>query len=127
MDLIKLSSSWSEWKVVEQIGEGSFGKVYKVMRVHHGITPLAAVKVISIPKSTSEVKDVCRQHGFTIEAAKSYFEGVVTDVIKEIRLMISLKKKKNIVNIEEFEVVEKTGEIGWDIYIRMELLTSLSD
>jgi len=25
-------SPWAEWKIVEKIGEGSFGKVYKAQR-----------------------------------------------------------------------------------------------
>ena len=37
--------------------------------------------------------------------------------------MQSLKGIQNIVGVEDFRVLEKVGEIGWDIYIRMELLT----
>ena len=126
MELTKQNLPWNEWKVVEKIGEGAHGVVYKIMREHHGIISYAAVKVISIPQNPSEVANI-RSNGITEEAAKSYFEGVVTDFIKEIQLMVSLKGAPNIVTIEDFDVVEKKEEIGWDIYIRMELLTSLSD
>ena len=30
MSVEKLAAVWPEWKVVELLGEGSFGKVYKV-------------------------------------------------------------------------------------------------
>ena len=126
MDLKRLNPAWKEWEIVEKIGEGAYGKVYKAMRVHHGVTSYAAIKAISIPQNPSEIASI-RSNGLTEEAAKSYFEGVVMDFVKEIRLMVSLKGAPNIVNIEDYEVIEKEDEIGWDIYIRMELLTSLND
>ena len=27
-------SAWPEWKIIEKIGEGSFGKVYKLSLIH---------------------------------------------------------------------------------------------
>jgi serine/threonine protein kinase len=36
--------------------------------------------------------------------------------------MESLKGIQNIVSVEDYKVIEKTDTIGWDIYIRMELL-----
>ena len=29
-------SVWPEWKIIEKIGEGSFGKVYKAQRIVQG-------------------------------------------------------------------------------------------
>ena len=29
-------SAWPEWKIIEKIGEGSFGKVYKAQRTERG-------------------------------------------------------------------------------------------
>lgn len=126
MDLLRLNPTWKEWEIVEKIGEGAHGRVYKIMRVHHGVTFYAAMKVISIPQNSSEITSI-RSNRLDDVATKSYFEGVVSDFIKEIRLMVSLKGAPNIVNIEDYEVIEKSDEIGWDIYIRMELLTSLND
>ena len=31
-------SVWPEWKIIEKIGEGSFGKVYKAQRIVQGKT-----------------------------------------------------------------------------------------
>jgi serine/threonine protein kinase len=58
-----------------------------------------------------------------INATRTYLQGVVSDFVGEIQLMQSLKGIQNIVSVEDYKVVEKAGEIGWDIYIRMELLT----
>ena len=126
MGIDQLSAIWSEWNIVERIGEGSFGDVYKVMRNEHGFIDYAAVKVISIPRSISELNSL-KADGYDESSARSYFEGVVTDCVSEIKLMVSMKGTANIVNVEDYKVVEKTGVIGWDIFIRMELLTSFVD
>ena len=126
MNTEQLRTIWPEWNVVEQIGKGSFGEVYKVMREGHGFTDYAAVKVITIPQNASELNSL-RADGHDEISARSYFEGIVTDFVNEIKLMVSMKGAANIVSVEDYKVVEKTGEIGWDIYIRMELLTSFID
>lgn len=121
-----LKDIWPEWKIVKQIGRGSFGIVYEVVRYEHQIESHAAVKVISIPQSQSDVV-LLRSKGLTEKDTKSYFEKIVDDFISEIQLMDSFKGIQNIVNIDDYKVVEKKSEIGWDIYIRMELLTPLND
>ena len=82
----------------------------------------AAIKVISIPSDPSEL-DSLRSEGLDINASKTYLQGIVNDFVSGIQLMESLKGVQNIVNVEDYKVVEKTDGIGWDIYIRMELLT----
>ena len=126
MSVENLSQIWPGWQEVEKIGEGSFGKVYKIMRDSHGVTTYAALKLISIPQHAGELASI-QADGITAEGVRSYFEEVVTDFVKEIRLMVSLKGAPNIVSIEDYQVVEKEHEIGWEVYIRMELLTSLND
>ena len=121
MSIEKLSAVWPDWKVIEQIGEGSFGKVYKVMREEYGVIDYAAVKVISIPKSDSEISSL-RADGYDEESSRSYFKSIVTDFINEIKIMVSMKGAANIVGVEDYKVIENADEIEWDIFIRMELL-----
>ena len=126
MGIEHLSKIWPEWKVIEQIGEGSFGKVYKIMRDEHGFTDYAAVKVISIPQSDAEI-NALNAEGYDELNSRTYFESIVTDFIGEIKLMVSMKGTANIVSVEDYKVLEKSDRIGWDIFIRMELLTSFID
>ncbi len=122
MSIERLREIWPEWSVQEQIGEGSFGKVYRAVHIEQGVSAYAAIKVISIPQSKSEI-DSLRSEGIDENGTRTYFEGIVNDFVNEIKLMQSLKGIQNIVGVEDFRVLEKVGEIGWDIYIRMELLT----
>ena len=117
-----LKKIWPEWQVEEQIGRGSYGIVYKAIRRDHNVENFAAIKVISIPTDASEM-DSLRSEGFDIDASRAYFEEIVNSFVSEIQLMVSLKGIQNIVSVEDYKVVEKTDGIGWDIYIRMELLT----
>lgn len=116
-----ISTVWPEWSVVEQIGSGSYGTVYKAVRQEHGIESFAAIKVISIPQTSSEIAAL-QAEGLSLSKTRKYYEGVVNEFVNEIRVMESLKGVQNIVGVEDYKVVPN-GEIGWDIYIRMELLT----
>jgi len=117
---------WGSWHVDSLIGEGSFGKVYKVSREEFGQTYYSAVKIISIPQNDADLRQM-RGEGMDEASARSYFHAFVADIIQEITLMSEFRGNSNIVSFEDHKVIEKTGEIGWDILIRMELLRSLSD
>ncbi len=117
---------WPEWKVsAKPIGKGSYGTVYKAVRHVRNIESVAAIKIISIPTDVAELESL-RADGMTEAETKSYLQGIVDDFIGEVQLMESLKGVQNIVGVEDYEVVEKESQIGWDIYIRMELLTPFS-
>lgn len=121
--MIDISKAWSDLKAVEKLGEGSFGRVYKCEREEFGIKSVCAVKVISIPQSQAEIESMSFE-GVSAEGAKTYYSDVVSDFANEIKLMEMLKGAPNIVNVENFRIIERENEIGWDIYIRMEYLQS---
>ena len=126
MSIERLREIWPEWKHEEKpLGEGSFGKVYKAVREEHGLQTYCAIKVLKIPQSESELNSL-RSEGWSTEATRSYFEGIVDDFIKEIKLMEAMKGNTNIVSVEDYRVLEKADGMGWDIFIRMELLTSFN-
>ncbi len=107
------------------LGKGSFGVVYEAVRNDHQLESRAAVKVISIPQNDSEL-DSLRSEGFTDENTRTYLQGVVNDFVNEIKMLESFKGVQNIVSVEDYKVLEKKDGIGFDIFIRMELLTPLN-
>jgi len=126
MSVEVLKQIWPEWQIEgKPLGKGSFGVVYKAVRRDHNLESHAAIKEISIPADPSEVASL-RSEGLDENATRTYLQGIVNDFVSEIQLMESLKGVPNIVSVEDYKVVEKTNEIGWDIYIRMELLTSFN-
>ena len=122
MSVENLAKIWPEWEIEKQLGRGSYGVVYKAVRRDNNVESHAAIKVISIPSDESEV-DSLRSEGLDMDGTRTYFKGIVDDFVSEIQLMESLKGIQNIVSVEDYKVVERTDSIGWDIYIRMELLT----
>ena len=119
-------TAWPEGEIEKQIGRGSFGTVYKAVRRENNVESYAAIKVISIPTDVSAV-DFLRSEGLDLDGTREYFRGTVDDFVEEIQIIQSFKGEYNIVGIEDYKVIEKKDEFGWDIYIRMELLTPLSD
>lgn len=120
---MNINQVWPEWNEDCVLGEGSFGKVYRAKRMEYGgRTFYSAIKVISVPKNQQEIK-TARSQGMNDEAIYNYFRGLVDNLLNEITLMDNLKGAKNVVGIEDYKIIEREGEIGWDIFIRMELLT----
>lgn len=115
-----------KWYINKEIGRGSFGTVFEIERRDMpGIK--AALKVISIPISQVEVNGY-REENYDLdeESISSYFEEIVDEVKKEFLLMTQLKGNTNIVSVEDYDAVKKESEFGWNIFIRMELLTPMN-
>lgn len=119
---MNINNVWPEWNEDCVLGEGSFGKVYRAKRVEYGRTFYSAIKVITVPKNQQEIK-FARSQGMNDNDIYDYFRGLVDNLLNEITLMDNLKGAKNIVGIEDYKIIERQGEIGWDIFIRMELLS----
>lgn len=119
-------SVWPEWELIEKIGEGSFGKVYKAKRTERGRSFYSAIKIISIPASKGELDSV-RSEMNNEQSTREYFRNLVEDCIQEIYTMEHFCGNSYVVSFEDFKVVEYLDEIGWDISIRMEYLTSFMD
>ncbi|MBE5882023.1 MAG: serine/threonine-protein kinase [Lachnospiraceae bacterium] len=117
-------NTWPGWECVRQIGAGAFGKVYEIQREEYGKVYKAALKVITIPQNPSEVQDAYSE-GMDEKSVTKYFHSFVQNITDEFALMSTLKGHSNIVSYEDHMVMEHEDEIGWDILIRMELLTPL--
>ena len=121
---MKIGSEWKGWTVTEYLGGGSFGKVYRIVREEFGYKYEAALKVIRIPSTEDEI-DTVRLEGMTEDSIDSYFYSVVKDITSELAILSQLSGNSNIVSYEDHSVVQLKDEFGWEIYLRMELVTPL--
>lgn len=127
-EIKKFEPLWGVWRTEALIGEGSYGKVYRAVREEFGRKYYAAIKHISIPSSDSQITEVISEGIASDKSSlKEYFESTAQNLINEIMLMNSVKGKTNIVSYEDHLVLPKPSGIGYDIIIRMELLTGLND
>ena len=113
---------WPEWKIEGLLGRGGFGDVYRIRREEYGNVSLAALKVVRIPADESEIQEL-EANGISVG---SYYKGMISDLLKEISLMESLKAATNVVTIDDYKIIEKKDSVGWVLFIRMELLTNLN-
>ena len=115
---------WPDWKIVKHLGGGAYGKVYEIERNVSGVQEKAALKIVSRPKDDNEIDDYYA-NGYDQESIIASYENEIRDYVQEYRLMKELQGQSNIVSCDDFTVVPHENGIGGDIFIRMELLTSL--
>ena len=115
---------WPDWKIVKYLGGGAYGKVYEIERNVSGVQEKAALKIVSRPKDDNEIDDYYA-NGYDKESIIASYENEIRDYVQEYRLMKELQGQSNIVSCDDFTVVPHENGIGGDIFIRMELLTSL--
>ena len=126
MDKELPASVWPEWKIIEKIGEGSFGRVYKAERTEQGRPFYSAIKIITIPGNPDELNSI-REEISGDDSVREYFQNLVDECIQEVSTMECFRGNSHIVSVEDYKVVEYLDEIGWDIYIRMEYLISFTE
>lgn len=112
------------WTIIKSIGQGSYGRVYEIVRSDFGTDYHAALKVITIPENEAEIKIVLEE-GMSIESARAYFYTIVEEIVSEFALMFKVQGTANVVGYVDHAVIPHESGIGWDILIRMELLTPL--
>ncbi len=121
-----LHKVWPQWHIKQKIGEGSYGEVFRIEREDFGRTFESALKIISIPKDQAELDNV-RSDLMNEAEVEEYFRSVTDEIINEFVIMERLKGHSNIVNYEDHAMVPHESGPGWDILIRMELLTPLPE
>lgn len=115
---------WPGWEIVRRIGSGSFGTVYEIQREVYGDTEKAALKVITIPHNEDEI-DFLRSAGLDNASITQTFQQQAKDIAKEYKLMAQMRDNPNVVHCDDFRDIPHDDGLGWDIYIKMELLTPL--
>ncbi len=121
---METGESWKGWKVVQVIGRGSFGTVYEIERDMLGMTEKAALKHITIPRDDGETEELLGD-GYDMASISQRYDKYLKDIVREYALMASLKGSANIVICDDVEYSPRKGKPGWEIFIRMELLTPI--
>ena len=111
---------WDGLKVEEEIGEGAFGTVYRVLE---GDQPFA-MKYVRIPQSEKEAQAGALRLGGQAQA-KEYYRGAAEKLMEETRILQRLKDHPNIVMIRDFKMLER--ENAFEIFILMEQLEPLPE
>lgn len=113
------------WEVVKKLGEGSFGGVYEIIRtLPDGTVEKSALKKLTVPKEHAEIEEL-RSHHYDNESITAHFREQMQDLVKEYSLMQKLGNNPNVVHCQDMQTIQHQDGIGWDIFIRMELLTPL--
>ena len=107
------------------IGRGSFGEVYEIERNIFGEIEKAALKVITIPQNASDI-DEMYSDGYDEESITSTFQNHLKSIVAEYSMMRKMNGCANIVSCDDVRYVQHDDGIGWDIFIKMELLTPLT-
>ena len=117
---------FGEWRIKRFIGAGSYGRVFEIERRDEFDTVCTgALKAVTIPSSQGELDEILAD-GMDMNGASTYFRDYVKELNREIALMSKLKGHSNIVSYEDHKMFPHEDGVGWDILIRMELLTPIT-
>ncbi len=121
---METGATWKGWKVVRVIGRGSFGTVYEIERDVLGTVEKAALKHITIPRDENETEELLGD-GYDMTSISRRYDKYLKDIVREYTIMASLRGNTNIVICDDVEYSPREGGVGWEIFIRMELLTPI--
>ena len=117
---------FGSWYIKRFIGKGSYGKVFEVERKDaFGTVYTGALKAITVPTSEDDLEDLLA-NGMDRDSASTYFRNYAEGLNREIALMSRLKGHSNIVSYEDHDIQPHEDGMGWDMLIRMELLTPIT-
>ena len=120
----KYEPIFGSWYIKKKLGAGSFGAVYEIEREDFGVIYKSALKTITIPADEAEIA-AYRADGLSDAEINDELYQFTSELIAEFELMSKLKGNSHIVSYEDHQVIKHDDGIGWDILIRMELLTPL--
>lgn len=109
---------FGSWYMGDEIGEGSYGRVYRIRRTDRlGNQYTAALKAIEILAEQTE------------KTPEDLTEKVKRDYMSEVQTLIRLRGAANVVYIEDYDLLENRENghlLGCDLIIRMEELEGVS-
>ena len=125
MTLKTSEPSWPGWETIGLIGRGSYGAVYEIQRDVLGELEKAALKVVSIPQHENDIAELFSE-GYSEESITNTFREHLKSIVGEYSMMRKMNGSANVVNCDDVRYIQHDDGIGWDVYIKMELLTPLT-
>lgn len=95
-DIKRFEPIFGKWYILQKIGRGSYGTVYRIYKDEGKKRVYSALKHIHIGPETSD--DKLQE----ISDASHYYQSVFDETIQRIKCVCSLKGKANILPIEEY-------------------------
>ena len=100
-----------KWYIKELLGEGSYGKVFRIEREDISGKKSAALKAITIPQSKTEISTM-RASLRDEQSVKEYYKDIAGKLLNEFNLMAKLKGNSNIVSYEDHNIEPHEDGIG---------------
>lgn len=122
--MAQLSTLWPGWETVGMIGKGGFGSVFEIQRSLFDNTEKAALKLITIPQSKGEIDELYGE-GYDHASISGIYQQHLKNILSEYTIMRKMSGCINVVACDDMHYVQHSDGIGWDIYIKMELLTPI--
>ena len=116
---------FGKWTIEKKLGSGSYGSVFQIQcrDSFDGTVYHSALKAITVPSSEDDAPSLLGS--MDEKSTAEYYRSFVKELTNEIHLMSRLKGHSNIVSYEDHIVYPHEDGIGWDVLIRMELLTPI--
>ena len=114
-----------DWVMKEKIGSGTYGVVYRAEKNTMGNIYKRAIKYISVPpKDIDPYQFMTTGQASDEESIMALYQDYIKQFITEIDICENLKHEF-IVTYEDHEIFPKPDGMGYDIFIKMELLEPL--
>ncbi len=123
--IVAFQPFFGNWFADEFLGEGGCGRVYRVFRQTEQGRQYAALKWIPLPKDTTEIEHL-RSEGMSGASLVGYYAKMEQTLSIEYRAMDALNNEPNVVHCLARESRKRSGGVGYDMFILMELLTPLA-
>lgn len=120
-----ISREWPRIEVLECLGEGGFGTVYKVKKhtPNSDIVQTLAVKIVSLPRDINDLNTYLWDMQSDEEGKERILKELVEKAENEIRVEMELKDP-HIVTIHDHAIIKKEDGLGYYVLICMDLLES---
>jgi len=113
---------WDNWHIIEKIGEGPNGEVYKASKMLNNQTFFCAIKYLSLPKKDEDV-DTLLKKGIikNKNEINNYYLKILQVLKNNILSLKNIPGNNYVLKYYDFYQEPKASGIGYDVYIRMEL------